>query len=178
MWKIVAVFLLLLVLSAVSYFNKESLSWMLTLFFALIGVGIFIYTYGMVFKENKSKNDITNIKSAMGSPDFSDLKKKADAPPIDVPEVETPKISEPEHPADAAEHNEILVPPVEVPSKTALEPVPEKTAEAPTSMPEQPRDEPKVPESEVVSLDFGKLRSKLKRGTTGYDDDDDKNIKN
>jgi hypothetical protein len=169
MWKIVAVFLLMLVLAIVSALNKEGLSWMLTLFFAMLGVGIFIYAYGMYKNARKSNTQIKQIKSEMGEITFKkevEGIKQEIAPQIPDSKIEVPKISEPEHPADAAEHNEIHITAIETPPVEPIKvtPNPETASQiANANQPEAQADDlNKNPDEATVSLDLAKLRMKIK----------------
>ncbi len=112
MWKVVAVFLLLLILVSISAINREGLSWMLTVFFAFLGVGIFLYTTMAVQKTKKMKTEIGDIKKAMGDASFSYV---IGAKEFLGGSMEVPEMSEPEHPADAADHGVIQVTQVEIP---------------------------------------------------------------
>ncbi|MFH0971747.1 MAG: hypothetical protein V1835_04235 [Candidatus Micrarchaeota archaeon] len=148
MWKIIAVFLLLLVLVGISAFNKEGLSWMLTIFFAFLGVGVFIYAVTMLNKMKKSTTDIKTIKNAMGSAEFN----KHDQETPEKIEINIPIVTQPEHAMAVAEKNELHAPMVEMP----------KIEDAGNSNPAEETEE-------LTAIDLAKLRAKIKK-----DDDDEK----
>ncbi|MFH1750883.1 MAG: hypothetical protein ABH863_04350 [Candidatus Micrarchaeota archaeon] len=71
MWRVVAIFLLLLILTAVSALRREGFYWMIAVFSSFLAVGIFIYiTY--VFRMNREhRNSAKEIKNAIGKPTFA-----------------------------------------------------------------------------------------------------------
>ncbi|MBI5224652.1 hypothetical protein HY989_02185 [Candidatus Micrarchaeota archaeon] len=111
MWKIIAVFLLMLILAATSLYNKEGLSWILMVFFAIFGIGLFIYTQREVLKTAVSNKKIKEIKNEMGTPTFEGISKLKE----EVREIETPKFIELDHPAQAKPENALDAPKIELP---------------------------------------------------------------
>ncbi len=140
MWKIVAVFLLLLVAVAVFPFDYKGLNWILFVFFSLIGIGLYFFVFASVKKDKHTTGELKDIKNAMGSPDFKELRKEA------APAIELPKLSEPNHPAETPIANELHSPAIETPKMADLPSMPATDGE-------------KEP---LVSIDLAKLKAKIK----------------
>ncbi|MEK6953731.1 MAG: hypothetical protein AABX01_01895 [Candidatus Micrarchaeota archaeon] len=118
MWRVIAAFLLLLVLAAAAAIKREGFYWIFALFCAFLGIGIFIYLTVIVRKDKEHKTELADIKNAMGQTAFAygiGSNSNGSDEPKSVPVIETYNISQPGHPADSPQPNEIHVPEVEMP---------------------------------------------------------------
>lgn len=171
MWKVVAVFLLLLVLVAISALNKVGLNWMLTVFFSLLGVGIFIYVTASANRMRGNTKEINDIKSAIGETSYKSKMGTDNNAKPEIKPIEIPKIIEPESHLDVAETNEIHVPAIETPKLDLANPVAKTDTEKPIQTDAKVTSKAIDPEMDEkpISIDLAALRAKIKK-----DDEDGK----
>lgn len=182
MWRVIAVFLLLLVLSAVSAMKREGFYWLIALFSTFLAVGIFIYLTYVFRKGREYERNAKDIKSAMGAPVFAyqvGSNESGSDEPRAVPVSEVPKITTQEQPAIAPQQNEIHVPSLEMPKIDEPKPSGQITPEI-TSPPaaEPPKDTSakgkddssqianasSSDDSELTPIDIEALKAKIRKG--------------
>ena len=145
MWKIIAVFLLMLILAATSLYNKEGLSWILMVFFAFLGIGLFVYTQREVFKTSSENKKIKEIKNQMGGSNFEGILKIKE----EIKPVETPELVVLDNPSDAKPENAIDVQIVSLPAVDIENMI--------------PKDVPDTASAPIVPIDI-KIKPKDKDG--------------
>ncbi|HLC48197.1 MAG TPA: hypothetical protein VJI13_03920 [Candidatus Norongarragalinales archaeon] len=174
MWKVVAVFLFLLVLSAISAIKREGFYWMLALFSSFLAVGILLYISISFRKSRESEQKLKEIRSEMGRPAFAyriGTNETGSGEPVAVPLVDFPKVSEPEHHADSPGPGEIHMTQMEVPKMADMD-LPKQANEVKSDdgRPSQKIDVPQpVPDDkgkdseDKSSVDLVALRAKIRK---------------